>query len=72
MDYLPSTEEAICSREDISAGLYAREAVLSACRHESALGLGICAISVDPRGPFSVINVPVVDNIDLSAFKGPL
>ena len=63
MDNLPSTEEAICSREDFSADLSAREAVLCACRHESALGLGMCVISVDPRGPFSVINVHVLENI---------
>ena len=39
MDNPPPTEEAICSREDVSADLSTREAVPCACRHESVLGI---------------------------------
>ena len=47
MDSPQPIEETICSREDASADLPAREAVLRARRHESALGIAMCVTSVD-------------------------
>ena len=40
-----STEQAICSREDVSADLSARGAALCTCRHESALSICVKLLS---------------------------
>ena len=63
MDNPPSTEEAVCSREDFSADLSAREAVLSACRHAGALGICVCNLCRPEISPFSVKNVHVLENV---------